>query len=62
MLTQNRAPTVMSCPVFVFLPTQKSTSGGSSDSDVNELAVSACTVPSISAAITVTPVANCPTV
>jgi hypothetical protein len=29
---------------------------------VNELAVSACTVPSISVAITVTPVANCPTV
>jgi len=52
----------MSCPVRVFLPTQKSTSGGSSDSDVKELAVSACTVPSISVAITVTPVANCPTV
>ena len=58
MLTQNRAPTWISCPVRVTFPTQKRTSGGSSDSDVNELAVSACTVPSISVAITVTPVAN----
>ena len=62
MLTQNRCAQADELPVLVFLPTQNSTSGGSSDSDVNELAVSACTVPSISVAITVTPVANWPTV
>ena len=40
------------------LPTQNSTSGGSSESEVNELAVIARIDPSTSAAITVTPVTN----
>ncbi len=35
---------------------------GSSDTDVNEFAVIARMEPSTSAAITVTPVTNCPTV
>jgi len=49
-------------PECAFLATQKSTSGGSSESDVKAFAVIPRTVPSISAAITVTPVTKCPTV
>src|SRR4029434_11071327 len=52
----------MSCPAFVPLPRQKSTSGGLSESEVNELAVSARIDPSTSIAMTVTPVTNWPTV
>src|SRR5881394_2521245 len=52
----------MCCPRCAFLATQKSTRGGSSESDVNAFAVIPRPVPSISAAITVTPVTNCPTV
>ena len=44
------------------LPRQKSTSGGSSDNDVNEFAVIARISPSTSIAITVTPVTKRPTV
>src|SRR4029453_15807377 len=46
---------------FVCLPRQNSTSGGSSESEVNEFAVMARISPSSSMAITVTPVTNCPT-
>jgi hypothetical protein len=52
----------MACPALVCLPTQNRTSGGSSDTEVKELAVIARIVPSTSRAITVTPVTNWPTV
>src|SRR5688572_26327065 len=62
MLTENPGAVWMSCPALVPFPRQKSTSGGSSDSDVNEFAVMARIEPSTSRAMTVTPVTNCPTV
>jgi hypothetical protein len=62
MLTENPDARWMSCPIFVFVPTQNKTSGGSSDSDVNEFAVIALIEPSTSVAMMVTPVANRPTV
>src|SRR5688572_12697624 len=49
-------------PALVSFPRQNSTSGGSSDSDVNEFAVIARISPSTSIAITVTPVTKRPTV
>jgi len=52
----------MSCPVFVVLPTQNRTSGGSSETPVNELTVNARITPSISVVMIVTPVAKCPSV
>src|SRR5436853_5674726 len=62
MFTEKPVARSMFCPRCAFFATQKSTSGGSSESDVKALAVIPRTVPSISAAITVTPVTNCPTV
>src|SRR6266550_3204637 len=62
MLTVNPLTASMAWPVFVFFPTQKRTSGGSSETAVNELTVSARIAPSASVVMIVTPVANCPTV
>src|SRR5262245_64681330 len=62
MLTANPDTFRICCPAFVSFPRQKSTSGGSSDSDVKEFAVIARTSPSLSRETTVTPVTNRPTV
>src|SRR4030095_5203880 len=59
MFTQKCVVLWMICPALTCLPRQKSTSGGSSESDVKELAVSALISPSDSMAMTATPVANC---
>src|SRR5918995_361484 len=62
MLIENPAAEWIEWPALVSLPRQKSTSGGSSEREVNELAVMARISPSISTATTVTPVANRPAV
>src|SRR4029453_8884337 len=62
MLTENPCAVCINRPRWAFLPTQKSTSGGSSESDVNAFAVIALMVPSTSVAMTVTPVTKRPTV
>src|SRR5574342_580625 len=62
MLTAKPETARMCRPAFVSLPRQNSTSGGSSDNDVNEFAVIARTSPSLSSAITVTPVTKRPSV
>ena len=58
MLTEKRFVWWIAWPMCAVLPTQKRTSGGSSDSDVNAFAVIPRTSPSTSAAMTVTPVAK----
>ncbi|MNC87451.1 hypothetical protein D3C83_31790 [compost metagenome] len=60
MLIEKPVAAWIAWPARVCWPTQKRTSGGSSDSDVKEFAVMARVVPSTSNAMTVTPVANCP--
>ena len=58
LLTENPAAERMNALRWAVLPTQNSTSGGSSDSDVNAFAVIALTASSASVAMTVTPVTN----
>src|SRR5215510_6222354 len=62
MFTANLVPTLMACARWAFFFTQKRTSGGSSETDVNALAVIARRDPLVPVAMTVTPVANWPTV
>ena len=56
MLTENPWAVCINRPKWAFFPTQKSTSGGSSERELNAFAVIALIVPSPSVAMTVTPV------
>src|ERR1700733_2437576 len=61
MLMEKRVRPGRSCAMRALREGQNSMSRGSSDTEVTELAVIACTRPSTSATMIVTPVANSPT-